>query len=90
MSSIRTLIHDVDGDYLHARDLITHLLRSRDDAHAAGDRASASALDRVIVNIATPLMLRDRFQPLPEHQSEEAPSNVVPLHTEQETPVAHA
>lgn len=88
MSEIRTLEHPVLGDFFHARDLIAHLLADRDKSEEDGDKVTASILDRVIVNLATPLMLRDKVQP----QAEEAPAGkhrAAPLHTEQEAPVAN-
>lgn len=63
MSDIRTLSHPDLGDYFNAQDLIRYLVTQRDQVEASGEKGVASVLDRLVVDLATPLMLRDGRTP---------------------------
>lgn len=83
MTNILTVNHPDHGDFFHVKGLLRHLLSERDKATNGGDHVAASTLDRVIVDLATPLMLRDNVTP----ETEEAPADA--LHTEPEQGDAH-
>lgn len=90
MSDVRSLHHAETGTYVHLKDLLSHLIDVRDRAEAAAEHAVAATFDRLIVELATPFMIRDGVQATGEVPAQDVSvDGATALHTEPEQGDAH-